>query len=191
MFGATSLAGSCGNVRSPLFKAIFGSNKKGIFGATVTCSGQYGYFVISKWRVKWSRLVLGGFKLPKANHHGRWWRVDIPLRMRCSVEFVLNDGGHSISAGRTTLDDRFDPLRVCCGCVVGPTGRTCWGLRLGQPSKCAWQLHCRNARLAHFGEQEACDAWNIIRMICYEWTPQWVPKKHFQTFCFAVICSVC
>eukprot|EP00438_Fugacium_kawagutii_P010748 Skav218264 [mRNA] locus=scaffold2035:196687:217330:- [translate_table: standard] len=35
------------------------------------------------------------FKLPRANHHGRWWRVDVPLRSRCSVEFVLNDGSHS------------------------------------------------------------------------------------------------
>lgn len=39
--------------------------------------------------------VVPGFKLPRAGHHGRWWRVDVPLRMRCSVEFVLNDGGHS------------------------------------------------------------------------------------------------
>lgn len=96
----------------PAVQGDFGSNNKGIFMVTVTCSGQYGYFVISNWHVKCSRLgcVLGGFKLPKANHHGRWWRVDIPLRTRCSVEFVLNDGGHSISAGWSTVDGRFDWL---------------------------------------------------------------------------------
>jgi len=43
---------------------------------------------------KCEKPAVQGFKLPKANHHGRWWRVDIPLRTRCSVEFVLNDGGH-------------------------------------------------------------------------------------------------
>ena len=50
-----------------------------------------------------------GFKLPKASHHGRWWRVDIPLRTRCSVEFVLNDGGHSGSAihGSKRFRDHF------------------------------------------------------------------------------------
>lgn len=44
---------------------------------------------------KCDKPAVQGFKLPRAGHHGRWWRVDVPLRMRCSVEFVLNDGGHS------------------------------------------------------------------------------------------------
>ncbi|CAK9049775.1 unnamed protein product [Durusdinium trenchii] len=44
---------------------------------------------------KCDKPAVQGFKLPKSSHHGRWWRVDIPLRKRCSVEFVLNDGGHS------------------------------------------------------------------------------------------------
>ena len=93
-------------------RRFLGQTTKAFLGSQWPAVVNMDILFFSNWHVKCSRLgcVLGGFKLPKANHHGRWWRVDIPLRTRCSVEFVLNDGGHSILAGRSTVDGRFDWL---------------------------------------------------------------------------------
>lgn len=153
MFGATSLAGSCGNVRSPLFKAIFGSNNKGIFRVTVTCSGQYGYFLISSgiWNVPDLAAFWEALNFPKPTIMavgGVWifpWERAVQWSLCWTTEVTA-----SWQVGQPWMAD-----------LIGWSGWICWGTEVGTTIQ---------VRLATtLPKCQACTSWWTRSLRCLEY----------------------